>query len=384
LGGAKVILCGDRVLYYLLAALDADFLELFKVVLDFEESMDRRPDTQAVYADLVATLVGKEKLRPFDRGAVARVVDQAARAAGDAEKLSMQMRGIADLLREADFWAGEAKREVVSEGDVQRALEAQRYRAGRVRERLQEAILREDIFVSTGGQCVGQINGLSVFQLGEHVFGHPTRITARVRLGKGEVIDIEREVELGGPIHSKGVMILGGFLGSRYATRFPLSLSATLVFEQSYASVEGDSASLAELCALLSALSNAPLSQSLAVTGSVNQQGEVQSIGAVNEKIEGFFDICQQRGLTGQQGVLIPKSNVKNLMLRADVVAAVQQDSFHVYAVETVDDAVELLTGQRAGAQAQDGAFEKDSLNARVVARLAAFAESSRAFLAKP
>jgi predicted ATP-dependent protease len=241
-----------------------------------------------------------------------------------------------------------------------------------VRERLQEAIRRQDIFVSTSGESVGQINGLSVLQLGEHVFGHPTRITARVRMGKGEVIDIEREVELGGPIHSKGVMILGGLLGSRYATRFPLSLSATLVFEQSYGGVEGDSASLAELCALLSALSGAPLSQSLAVTGSINQQGEVQSIGAVNEKIEGFFDVCQQRGLTGQQGVLIPKSNVKNLMLRAEVVAAVQEGRFHVYAVETVDDAVELLTGQRP-----------DTLNARVEARLAGFAESTRAFLAK-
>jgi lon-related putative ATP-dependent protease len=383
-GNTKIVLCGERILYYLLAALDPDFLELFKVLVDFDETMERRPADQEIYARLVAALVSKEELRAFDRGAIARVIDHAARVAGDAEKLSMQMRPIADLLRESDYWAGEADREVATAADVQKAVDAQLLRSGRVRQRLQEAVRREDILVSTAGESMGQVNGLSVFQLGEHTFGHATRITARVRLGKGELIDIEREVELGGPIHSKGVLILGGFVGSRYATRFPLSLSATLVFEQSYSSVEGDSASLAELCALLSALADVPVRQSLAITGSVNQQGQVQSIGAVNEKIEGFFDVCKDRGLIGEQGVLIPKSNVKNLMLRKDVIDAVEADQFHVHAIESVDDAIELLTGKTAGTRDDAGKFPDGSINALVETRLASFAESARSFLAKP
>ena len=370
LGSTKIVLTGERRLYALLAALDPDFLELFKVLVDFEETMDRGAESQQTYANLVASLVDKEELRPFDRGAVARVIDQAARAAGDAEKLSVGMRGIVDLLREADYWAGEAERATASEDDVQHAIDAQLYRSGRVRQRLQEAIRREDILVSTSGASTGQVNGLSVLHLGGQAFGHPTRITARVRLGKGELVDIEREVELGGPIHSKGVLILGGFLGSRYATRFPLSLSASLVFEQSYAGVEGDSASLAELCALLSALAEVPLRQSLAITGSVNQQGQAQSVGGVNEKIEGFFDICAERGLTGDQGVIIPRTNAKNLMLRRDVVEAVEAGRFHVHAVETVDDAMELLTGEPA-----------PHINDRVESRLASFAARSRHFL---
>jgi lon-related putative ATP-dependent protease len=381
LGSTKLVLKGERLLYYLLAALDPDFLEVFKVLVDFEETMERRPETQQVYANLVAMLVGREGLRPFDRSAVARVIDQAARSAGDSEKLSMHLRVVVDLLRETDYWAGAEKREVARAEDVQRAIDAQRLRSGRLRESLQEAIRRNDILVATSGRSVGQVNGLTVFQLGEHVFGHPTRITARTRLGKGEVIDIEREVELGGPIHSKGVLILGGFLGSRYATRFPLSLSATLVFEQSYAPVEGDSASLAELCALLSSLAEVPVTQSLAVTGSVNQQGQVQSIGGVNEKIEGFFDVCAERGLTGEQGVLIPRSNVKNLMLRGDVVAAVEAGRFQIHAIEDVDEAVELLTGVPAGERDADGRFADGSVNALVEARLVAFAERARSFL---
>ena len=380
LGETKLVLTADRLLYYLLAAHDPEFLELFKVLVDFEETMDRVAEAEPTYARLVATLVSQEKLRPFDRGAVARVIDHAARSADDAGKLSVQMRGILDLLRETDYWAGHAAREVATAADVQTAIDAQRVRAGRVRERLQEAILRDDILVTTSGETVGQVNGLSVFQLGDHAFGHPTRLTARVRLGKGEVIDIEREVKLGGPIHSKGVLILAGFLGSRYATRVPLSLAATLVFEQSYGGVEGDSASLAELCALLSSLADLPVRQSLALTGSINQQGQVQAIGGVNEKIEGFFDICHERGLSGDQGVLIPKSNVKNLMLRQDVVEAIAAGRFHVHAVEHVDDAVELLTGRPAGVRNEAGIFPDGSVNALVEARLLAFAESARTF----
>lgn len=381
LGPTKLVLTGDRMLYYLLSALDPEFLELFKVLVDFEETMDRGPATEPTYASLVATLVSQERLRPFDRGAVARVIDHAARAAGDAEKLSVQMRGILDLLRESDYWAGSAGHDVATAADVQQALDAQRLRSGRVRERLQEAIRRDDILVSTTGEAIGQVNGLSVFQIGEHAFGHPTRLTARVRLGKGEVIDIEREVKMGGPIHSKGVLILAGFLGSRYATKAPLSLSATIVFEQSYAGVEGDSASLAELCTLVSALAGLPVRQSLATTGSINQHGQVQSIGGVNEKVEGFFDICQQRGLTGEQGVIIPKSNVKNLMLRRDVVDAGAAGRFHVHAVEQVDDALELLTGTTAGARDETGSFPDGSVNACVEARLVGFAEAARAFV---
>ncbi|MGE5718150.1 MAG: Lon protease family protein [Acidobacteriota bacterium] len=379
----KVILLGERLLYYLLATLDPDVLELFKVMADFEESMDRCGKAQSLYATLIAALVRKEGLRAFDRGAVARVIEHTARLAGDAEKLSVQMRTVVDLLRETDFRAGAVGRAVATSEDVQFAIDAQLRRAGRVRERLLEAIRRDTILIDTGGESVGQVNGLSVFQLGDCLIGHPTRITARVRAGKGEVVDIEREVELGGPIHSKGVLILGGFLGARYAPRVPLSLSASLVFEQSYASVEGDSASLAELCALLSAIADVPLVQTVAVTGSVNQHGLVQPIGGVNEKIEGFFDVCRERGLTGDQGVIIPKGNVKNLMLRRDVVAAVESGRFHVHAVADVDEAIELLTARPAGAPDVEGRFAEGTFGARVEARLLAFAEEARKFLGR-
>lgn len=382
LGGTKVLLTGDRALYYLLAALDPDFLELFKVLVDFEESMDRRPETQATYATLLASLVQKSGLRPFDRGAVGRVIEQAARIAGDADKLSVHLRGVLDLLQEADFWAGEAGRALVSDVDVLAAIDAQRERAGRVRDRLREAIGRGDILIASQGEAVGQVNGLAVAQLGEQLFGHPTRISARIRLGKGEVVDIEREVSLGGPIHSKGVLILAGFLGARYAQHTPLALSASIVFEQSYGGVDGDSASLAELCALLSALADVPLKQSLAMTGSVSQHGQVQAIGGVNDKIEGFYEVCKARGLTGEQGVIIPASNVKNLMLRDEVVRDVEEGRFHLYAVDEVDDALALLTGRPAGARDEHGVFPEDSVNGRVEARLRELAERARALSA--
>jgi len=384
LGDTKVVLLGERVLYYLLAQHDADFLELFKVMADFEESMDRRPEAHALYAGLVAGLARKEGLRPLDRGAVARVIEHAARLASDAEKLSVQMRPVVDLLREADHFASTAGRATTAASDVQEAVDTQIRRAGRVRDRVLEQIRRDTILVDTAGEVIGQVNGLSVFLLGENHFGHPTRITARARMGRGEVVDIEREVELGGPIHSKGVLILSGFLGSRYAPDAPLSLSASLVFEQSYGGVEGDSASLAELCALLSAIGGVPLRQSLAMTGSVNQHGQVQPIGGVNEKIEGFFDVCRERGLTGEPGVIIPASNVKNLMLRRDVVEAVEAGRFQVRSVEGVDDALALLSGLPAGARDAGGKFPEGSFNARVEARLLAFAEGNRRFQEGP
>jgi lon-related putative ATP-dependent protease len=329
---------------------------------------------------MIATMARQENLRPLDRQAVARVIEQSARLAGDAERLSTHVRSIADLLREADYWAGEAQRRTVTAADVQRAIDAQIYRSDRVRERIQEEIHRGTILIDTQGAKVGQVNGLSVITLGQFPFGRPSRITARVRLGRGEVVDIEREVALGGPIHSKGVLILSSYLGARYALERPLSLSASLVFEQSYSGVEGDSASSAELYALLSALAELPIKQGLAVTGSVNQYGQVQAIGGVNEKIEGFFDVCRAQGTTGAQGVLIPTSNVKHLMLRHDIVDAVAAEQFHVYAVETIDQGIELLTGVPAGERSGTGEFPAGSVNQLVEARLLALSEKRLAF----
>jgi len=366
----KVGLVGEPMVYYLLWKADPDFAELFKVAADFEDTMDRNGENQLLYARLIATLARQEELRPFDRGAVARVIEHSARMVGDREKLSAHMRSVSDLLAEADFWAGKSDRQVVTAEDVQKAIDERIYRSDRVRERVQEAILRETVLIDVQGEKVGQVNGLSVSQLGDFAFGRPTRITAQARMGKGEVIDIEREVELGGPIHSKGVLILSGFLGGRYAAERPLSLSASLVFEQSYGGVEGDSASSAELYALLSAISQAPIKQSFAVTGSVNQHGQVQAIGGVNEKIEGFFDVCSARGLSGQQGVLIPVSNVKHLMLREDVVQAVADGRFHIYPVEYIDQGIELLTGVPAGERDEQGRYPEGSINDLVEKRL--------------
>jgi lon-related putative ATP-dependent protease len=385
----KIGLYGDRMLYYLLSMHDPEFSELFKVQADFEEIVTREEGTQERYARLIGTIVRQHNLKPFDRSAVARVIEHSARMTGDSERLSMQVREISDILDEADYWAGVNGREtsnengVVSAEDVQMALDKRIYRADRLRERDQETILRGTIFIDTQGEKVGQINGLSVLQLAGFSFGRPTRITARVRMGKGELVNIEREVEMSGPIHSKGVLILGGFLGARYAYERPLSLNATLVFEQSYAGVEGDSASSTELYALLSAIANVPLKQSLAVTGSVNQHGQVQPIGGVNEKIEGFFEICKSRGLTGDQGVLIPRSNVKHLMLRHDVIQAVKEGQFHIYPVETIDQGIELLTGMPAGEADEEGKFPEDTLNGRVQSALLDMAEKSRQLQAK-
>ena len=378
----KVVLVGEPELYYLLQAYDPDFPELFKVMADFETDMDRTDGRERRYAEMLARLAHREGLRPLARDAVCRVIERGARLAGDAEKLTTHLRSLTDLLREADYWAGrDDGSAVIRAGHVQRALDAQERRADRVRNRMQEQILRDTIYISTDGAVTGQVNGLSVLQLGGFAFGKPSRITARVRLGSGEVIDIEREVELSGPIHSKGVLILAGFLGGRYARSRPLSLTASLVFEQSYGGIEGDSASCAELYALLSAIAELPLRQGLAVTGSVNQRGEVQPIGGVNEKIEGFFDVCRARGLTGEQGVLIPASNVKHLMLAPRVVEAVRDGRFHVYPVRTVDEGLELLTGMPAGERRPDGTYPEGTVNRRVTDRLAEMAERRQAFL---
>jgi len=375
----KVVLVGERMLYYLLAHLDPDFSALFKVAADFEEFVDRDQANSLLYARRIATFAREEGMVPFDRSAVARIVEHMARVAQDTEKLSTHRRMLTDLLHESDYFARQAGRTATQAEDVQQAIDAQVRRADRVRERLQEQIQRGTLLIDTQGEQIGQVNGLSVLDLGPFSFGHPSRITARVRLGKGEVIDIEREVELGGPIHSKGVLILSGFLGARYAPDRPLSLSASLVFEQSYGGVEGDSASSAELYALLSALARAPIRQCFGVTGSVNQNGQVQAIGGVNEKIEGFFDVCRLKGLTGEQGVLIPASNVRHLMLRRDVVQAVTDGQFHIYPVETIDQGIEILTGIPAGERDALGFFPEGSINQRVESRLVELAEKRAA-----
>ena len=377
----KVGIYGNRMIYYLLIQLDPEFAELFKVEADLEDEMDWSPENQRLYARMIATMVQQEELRPFDRMAVARVLEHSSRLVGDSAKLTTRTRDVGDLLREADYWAGQdGNGEVVSAAHVEQAIQAQIERADRVRDRMQESILRGTHLVDTDGVRVGQVNGLSVMQLGNFAFGRPTRISARVWLGKGEVVDIEREVDLGGPIHSKGVLILAGYLGGHYVQGTPLALSASLVFEQSYGGVEGDSASSAELYALLSAISEIPISQSLAVTGSVNQYGQVQAIGGANEKIEGFFDICKARGLNGEQGVLIPESNVKNLMLRHEVVEAVEKGQFHIYPVETVDQGIEILTGVAAGQRDETGRYPEDTVNGRVARRLGEMARKRQEF----
>lgn len=374
----KVALLGDRLLYYLLAEADPEFNELFKVQADFAETMARTGESQELYARVIATLVRKRGLKPFNRRAVATVIEHASRRAEDAEKLSAQIESLSDLLCEADYWAGENGGVQVSAEDIQKAIDAKVYRSDQIRERMQESILRDFVMIATSGEEIGQLNGLSVLRVGDFTFGVPSRITARVRRGKGEVVNIEREVELSGPIHSKGVMILSSFLGARYGAEQPLSLAASLVFEQSYSGVEGDSASSAELYALLSALSEVPIRQALAVTGSVSQYGQVQAIGGVNEKIEGFFDICKARGLTGEQGVLIPIANVKNLMLKKEVRDATAAGQFLIYPVATIDEGIELLTGLEAGELDENGEYPPESINGRVRARLKSLQELDR------
>ncbi len=371
----KVILTGERLLYYQLVELDPDFSRLFKVQADFDDSIERSHENDRSYARLIASVVASHKLKPVDAAGVARLIDEGARLAGDREKLSIEVGRIADIVREADYWAGVAGKTVIGRDDIVRAINEHIQRADRMRDRTQEGFERGIMLVDTEGETTGQINGLSVQSLGDFAFGRPSRITARVHMGQGRVTDIEREVKLGGPLHSKGVMILWGYLAGQFAHEMPLSLAATLVFEQSYGGVDGDSASLAELCALLSALADVPIQQGLAVTGSVNQWGEVQAIGGVNEKIEGFFDVCSGRGLTGEQGVVIPASNVQHLMLHEDVVEAVAEDTFKVYGVETVDEAIEILTGRPAGSRGADGRFPEGSVNRLVEDKLKAFAE---------
>lgn len=376
----KVVLFGDRRLYHLLSQFDRDVARHFKVVADFDEELKRTSGNHELFAHLVATTARNKDLLSFENTAVAELANEAARASGDGQKLSASLVALEDLCCEAEHFCRLNGRQHVSADDVKRAIMSRVARFDRITQKVQESIERDVLLIATSGEAIGQVNGLSVYQFADFAFGKPSRITARVRLGKGDVVDIEREVKLGGPIHSKGVPILSGYLGSQYAMEFPLSLAATLVFEQSYGGVEGDSASAAELFALLSALSGVPIRQSFAVTGSVNQNGNIQAIGSVNEKVEGFFDVCCARGLTGQQGVIVPRSNVDHLMLRDRVLEAAQSNKFHIYAIDTIDEGIEILTGVEAGVRDASGAFPPHSINDKAQNRLMEFAEQRRKF----
>ena len=369
----KIVLMGDPSLYYMLAETDPDFPELFKVEANFYPQMDKTPENIAKYARLIASQARRHHLRPLHKSAVARVIEHASRLAEDSQKLTAHISSINDLIREANYCAFTAKSDIIERSHVDQAITAKIKRSDRVQERMTEQIQRGTVLIDTEGAVVGQINGLAVYEFGQVSFGRPSRITCLVRMGRGDIIDIEREVDLGGPLHTKGVLILSSFLAARYSGNAPLSMEASLVFEQSYGEVDGDSASSTELYAILSALSQVPIRQSLAVTGSVNQFGQIQAIGGVNEKIEGFFDICRLRGLTGDQGVLIPRSNIDNLMLRNDVVEACRAGMFRIYPVETIDEGIEILTGVPAGKRGEDGMFPADSINGKVQARLNGF-----------
>ena len=373
----KVILLGERRLYYMLHRHDSDFSELFKVVVDFEEEMPWNKRNLALFARLVANIVSEQELLPFDRSAVARMIERVARQAEDSTKLSLHAESLKDLAVQAHYHARAAGDKGVTAHHIDTAVEAHRDRCGRVRERLHDRIVDGTIVIQTAGDAVGQINGLSVMRIGESTIGQPHRITARVRKGNGKIVDIEREVNLSGPIHSKGVLILSSYLSATFLPEKDLTISASLVFEQSYGGIDGDSASSTELYALLSAISGIPIKQTLAVTGSVNQFGEVQAIGGVNAKIEGFFSICKERGLTGDQGVLIPKTNVRGLMLSEEVVAAAKDGKFHIYPVSTIAQGIELLTGVRAGRRLKSGKFQADTVFAKVEERFEAFRKAA-------
>jgi lon-related putative ATP-dependent protease len=379
----KVVIISDLYLYHLLLYYDEDVKKIFKVRADFDSSMDKTQESIQQFTRFIRMKCDDEDLRTFDRAAVASLVEEAVRMTGRQEKISTSFPAITDLLREADFWAGEKKQEIVQEEHVQKAIEARIYRSNLIEEHLQEMIDRGTLMIDVSGTAVGQVNGLAVYSLGDYMFGKPSRITVSTSMGRAGIINIEREADLSGSTHNKGVLILGGYLRKKYAQEKPLTVSASIAFEQSYSGVDGDSASSTEIYALLSSLSEVPIKQNIAVTGSVNQKGEVQAIGGVNQKIEGFFDCCKQKGLSGDQGVMIPESNIKDLMLRKDVVEAVDKGTFHVYAVRTIDQGIEILTGQKAGEKQADGTYPKGSINELVDTKLKELAEGLKSFSEK-
>jgi len=376
----KVVVIGEPMFYHLLWRLDLEFKELFKVKAEFDSRMDKTRASLKDYAGVICRMCQSEELCHLSRDALAKVIEHSSRLAGDQEKLSTLFADIADIIREANFWSKEEGKSLIEAEHLTKALEQKVYRSNLIQQRINEMIEKGVIFIDTDAEKTGQVNGLEVIDLGDFTFGKPARITASVGVGREGLIDIEREAKLGGPIHSKGVMILSGYIADKYTSATPLSLAARLVFEQSYQEVEGDSASSTELYAILSRLADAPIKQGIAVTGSINQKGEIQAIGGVNEKIEGFFEVCRAKGLNGKQGALIPASNVKNLMLKEAVVEAVSAGKFHIYPVSTADEGIELLTGQKAGKRRKDGRFAPNSINDRVQRRLLALAERLRDF----
>ncbi len=376
----KVVLLGSPQLYYALYSADEDLQKLFKVKADFAADMERTPENEKNYALFVRARVEEENLRDFEPTGVAAIVEHGSRLAEDQTKLTTRFGDLADIVREASYWAGKAGQAFVGAGDVQRAVNEWTYRSNQIEELTQQEIAQGTLMVDVSGATVGQVNGLSVSTLGDYSFGRPSRITARAYMGRAGVVDIEREVDMSGPIHNKGVLILAGYLGGQYAMDRPLTLSASLSFEQMYNEVEGDSASSTELYAILSSLSGLPVRQGIAITGSVNQRGEIQPIGGAQHKIEGFFQVCKARGLTGDQGVMIPHQNVKNLMLNHEVVQACAESKFHIWPVRTIDEGIELLTGVPAGQRDENGQFPAGTVHARVEARLREFAEGIEKF----
>jgi ATP-dependent Lon protease len=376
----KVVVISDDYLYRLLLAYDEDVQKIFKVRADFDASMDKNDESVRQFAEFLKMKTDEDKLKPFDRTAVAALVEHAVRMTGRQEKLSTSFPVIADILRESDYWAGEDKQSQVQEKHVDKAIESRIYRSNLIEEHIQEMIDRGTLMIDTEGAVAGQVNGLAVYNLGDFMFGKPSRITASTSMGRAGIINIEREADLSGNTHNKGILILGGYLRKKYAQDKPLTMSASIAFEQSYSGVDGDSASSTEIYALLSSLAEVPIKQSIAVTGSINQKGEVQAIGGVNYKIEGFYDCCRHKGITGDQGVMIPESNVKDLMLRKDVLEAVKKGKFHVYSVKTIDEGIEILTGMPAGKIKADGTYPKGTINDLVNEKLKSLAEGLKEF----
>jgi len=376
----KVIMVGDAMMYHLLYNYDEDFKKIFKVKADFDTVMDKNEEAISQYASLIHKICNEENLKPFDRSGVAAVVEHGVRLAGRQKKLTTRFHLLADVLREASYWATKEGSQYVCEPHVEKAIEKRNRRVNLVEDKIQEMIEDGMVMIDSDGAVVGQVNGLSVYNLGDYAFGKPSRITAKVAMGKAGIINIEREAELSGPTHNKGVFILAGYLRGKYAQDKPLTMSASICFEQSYGGVDGDSASSTEIYALLSSLSGIPLRQDIAVTGSVNQKGEIQPIGGVNEKIEGFFDVCKAKGLTGKQGVMVPHQNVDDLMLRKEIVKAVEEGTFHIYPVKTIDQGIEILTSVEAGERDEKGNFKEGAVNFSVDKRLKELAAGIREF----
>ncbi|MCU0629445.1 MAG: AAA family ATPase [Methanoregulaceae archaeon] len=376
----KVVLIGTPMVNQILYTQDPDFSELFKVKADFDATMDRNEENVRKYSAFVCTLCKKFQLKHLDRSAVAKVVEYGSRLADDQKKLTTRFSLIADVIREASYYAAQDGAEMITEKHILKAIDERTYRSSLIQEKIQEYIRRGVFLIDTEGEKVGQVNGLSVISLGDIEFGRPSRVTASIGVGRGGIMDIEREASMGGPTHTKGVLILSGYLANKFAQDKPLSLNARLVFEQSYEGVDGDSASSTELYAILSSLSGLPLKQYIAVTGSVNQNGEVQAIGGVNQKLEGFFEVCKAKGLTGEQGAMIPASNVQNLMLKEEIVEAAKAGKFRIYPVNTIDEGIEVLTGIKAGERQPDGTFKEGTVNYLVDKRLREMAETFREY----